>query len=194
MKCPDADLLERFVNSFHRFGELLAYEQVPPELDGGLDDSRWARQKWRPAAIATDPAALAPLYRKLPGRFPPLYESLALSYRWLEVELGDTVRLLSNPPGPALQGLLEYITVDRVFVKVLLPLGLIPFGRGCGGSYDPICFDIKHRNAAGDCPVVRVEHEAVLCDLRLGKTWQVAASFRDLVGTVVGEADDWFSR
>lgn len=186
----DADLLERFVRSFQEFDELLANEPVPQELDGGLDDSRWARQKWKPVAIATGPAALAEVYRKLPGRLPPLYESLVLSYRWLDVELGSVVRLLPNPPGPTLQGLLINITADRAFVEVLLPLGLIPFGKACGGSYDPLCFDTKHRNAEGDCPVLRVEHEAVLCDLRLGETRRVTASFRDLVELVIGKADE----
>ena len=93
----DAELLERFVATFSMLDDLFVQGPVPPELDGGLDDSPWARQKWRPSASRIDPSALNQAYGQLPGRFPPLYEQLVLSYCWLEVELDDIVRLIDGP-------------------------------------------------------------------------------------------------
>ena len=184
----DTELIERFVLSFEKFDDLLAFGPVSPELDAGLDDSPWARQKWRPAPIPTPTSALAPPYLELPGRLPPIYERLVLSYRWLDVELDGVVTLLANPPGSGLENLLKEMTADRVFVDVLFPLGLIPFGRAPGGSYDPLCFDTNRRHSDQDCPVVRVEHEAVLCNLRMGESSQVASSCRSMMEIVVNKA------
>ena len=95
----DAQLIDQFVRAFEKLDDLLSCRAIPPELDDGMDDSQWATPKWRPAAIVTDPAGSVDVYERLPGRFPPLYEQLVLSYRWLEVELDGVVSLL-----PILQG------------------------------------------------------------------------------------------
>lgn len=189
------DLLPRFVAAFGTLGEAVLLEPgaLPPELivggqENSQENSPRTRAIWKPAPIRTDPTALVELYEKLPGRFPLLYERLALSYRWLEVDLVGFMTLWSNPPGPSLSLLLANITGDPVFVEVLFPLGFLPFGKASGGSYDPVCFDLHRRNADGDCPVVRVEHEAVLCDGRIGDRWELADSFRTLVKVVVAKA------
>ena len=186
----DAQLLGEFVRAFEKLDDLVSSQAIPPELDNGMDDSQWARPKWKPAAIATDPAALGDVYERLPGRFPPLYEQLVLSYRWLEVELGGVVSLVANPPGPSLVTLLSKITKDPILANVLFPLGLIQFGRAPGGNYDPICFDTRRRHADGDTPIVRIEHEAILCDDRLGESRELAPSFRSLVESIIVKARD----
>jgi len=185
----DAELLERFIATFSKLDDLLAADPVPPELDGGLDDSPWARQKWRPAAIRTDPSDLEQAYLQLPDRFPPLYEQLVLSYRWLEVELDDLVRLIANPPGILLAPLIAGMTKDRLLVDVLFAHGLIPFGRAPGDNYDPVCFDTRRRNADGDCPIVRIEHEAILCQGKLGESSTVSGSFRSLMTDAIAASE-----
>ena len=184
----DSELLAAFIHAFEKLNDLVAQELIAPELEAGMDDSQWARPKWKPAAIRTDPLALDEIYRRLPGRFPPLYEQLVLSYRWIEVELDGIVTLLGNPPGPTLAGLEAAINADSALVEVLFPVGMIPFGKAPGGSYDPICFDTGRRRPDGDCAVVRVEHEAISCDARLGDSWEVASSFRFLAESVVAKA------
>jgi hypothetical protein len=184
----DAELLDQFVRALGKLANLNTTEAVPIELDDGMDDSPWAIQKWKPAAIRTESPALDELYRSLPVRFPPLYEQLVLSYRWLEVELNGFLSFCANPPGPSLDALMSKITADAVFVHVLFPLGLIPFGKADDGCYDPICFDTNRRGADGDCPIVRLEHEAILCGLRIGESWEIADSFRSLVKSVIETA------
>lgn len=112
-----------------------------------------------------------------------------LSYRWLEVELGEFMWLLANPPGPTLDALRDNLTADPVLTDVLSPLGFMPFGKRSGANYDPVCFDTRRRLEGGDCPVVQIEHEAVLCNRRVGEWWEIASSFRGLVEAVIDSAD-----
>jgi hypothetical protein len=174
----DDDLIGRFVATFERLDDLICLPSEPPPLELASPDSDgWDR--WHPAAIATGRKDLEDLYEKVPGPFPALYERLVLTHRWLEVHLG-TVMLLANPPGPMLDGLAGAILRDPVLIATLLPAGLVPFGRVSGGGYDPMCFDLNSQKR-GDCPIIQVEHEAVLCHDRIGKTWPRYASFRELV-------------
>jgi hypothetical protein len=181
----DNELLARFVATFEQLDDLMCLpsEPTPPELASPEPDG-WDR--WRPAAIPTGRAQLEALYRKVPGPFPALYEQLVLSYRWLEVHL-ETAMLLGNPPGPTLDGLASAILGDVVLINTLLPARLIPFGRVSGGSYDPMCFDLRARKR-DDCPIIQVEHESVLCHDRIGETWLRYPSFRELVCETIDRA------
>jgi hypothetical protein len=89
-----------------------------------------------------------PLYARLPGRFPPLFEQLVTAYTWeAEVDLGP-LRLLPNPPGAGLDGLAE--ALFRLHTE---PAGFIPFALGPDGA--PVCFDTERRRNDKDCPIVK---------------------------------------
>jgi hypothetical protein len=187
----DADLLVEFVKAFDLLDDMLLFEKVPSELQGESVAGKYGRlQKWKPAFIRTDPASLAEVYERLPGTFPPLYEQLVISYRWLEVDLEPIVRLLANAPANSLNPLMKQITLDPILTDVLLPKGFIPFGKAPGGCYDPICFDTSRRDTTGDCPIIQFEHEAILCYEKIGETWEVAPSFRRLVEMVIARANE----
>src|SRR5262249_27585534 len=137
---------------------------------------------------------LQALYHELglPGqgstRFPVLYETLILSYRWAEVELGD-YDLLANAPSDDLAPLLSRLHADKHLYKTLVPNGYFQFGRGPGGNYDPICFDFRHRQRNGDCRIVRLDHEEVLCRFRIREIVELAPNFRSLVLRTIERAD-----
>jgi hypothetical protein len=129
-----SSLLDKFVNSFSVFDEMLTFDN--------LDTAKWALRKgkppksgglvsWRPRKVKTPRWALEGLYEKLPARFPPLYEELILNYRWAEVELGR-LRLLANPPGPGLDGLANQIFNDPCLVETLIQKGYNPVRKGVG--------------------------------------------------------------
>lgn len=183
----DTKLLTQFVESFARLDEVLALEEVPAELLVIAETETWESwqefPRWQPLPMETDPADLDPLYQRIGGTFPPLYEQLLLSFRWLEVDL-KLLRLFANPPGDNFAGLSEAIFADRALAEVLIPAGYVPFGRS-SVNYDPICFDLNARLRTGDCPVIQFKHEAILCELRIGEQWQRWASFRDLMSEVV---------
>ena len=149
----------------------------------------YGQWNWQPLAQETDPKHLEPLYAALPGEFPPLYETLVLSYRWPFAELAS-MSLLANPQGPTLGGLLAEIQQDRGLWDELTPHGYIQFGRGWGGSYDPVCFDTHHRDKDGDCRVVQIDHEAILCNFRIREVSEIAGTFRGIVAAALEQGPE----
>jgi hypothetical protein len=178
----DLSLVECFVASFATLDEMSADEVDDPigwELSvGELDE--YGFKRWQPLRVDTPWSALEDIYAKLPGRFPPLYEQLILSYRWGEVDL-ETYRLLANPPTPNLSGLLGEMSKDPALWKHLLANGYIQFGMGPDTDYDPVCFDVKSRNESGDCRIVKLDHEEILCNERTRVVAELAPTFESLL-------------
>jgi hypothetical protein len=185
----DAELLERYVGTFERFDSMEAYKNDPPAVAlaiGVLD--AWGFGKWHPVRQATDRASLESLYATLPFRLPPLYEQLILSYRWAEVDLNG-YRLLANPPGEDLSGVLSESLRDKHLFPTLLKHGYLQFAKGEDMDYDPVCFDCKRRRKNGDSPVVKIDHEEILCNERLVVVRETAAGFRELVQQTIQAAE-----
>lgn len=178
----DEDLLEKYVATFSRFDEMLVdIVWFPPVLPLVVGDSDLGDFKhWEPLKMETAPRQLEDVYAKLPAHFPKLFERLVLSYRWAEVDLG-TYTLLANPPGPYLNGLFDQISKDSSPWEVLVPAGFIQFGKGADLDYDPVCFDIKTRKQGGDCRIVKIDHEEILCNSRVKVVAELAPSFYQLV-------------
>src|ERR1035437_9749397 len=150
-KIKNALLVERFVATFEKLDELVAYDDDDPvawELAFGERDQYGGKQ-WRPIKVSTDFSQIETIYSKLPGRFPPLYERLILSYRWAEVDL-QSCRLLANPPGPGLDHFLQRLSKDPAIWKCTSETGYIRFGMGADMDYDPVCFDLSSRKKNGD--------------------------------------------
>ena len=183
----DDALLANFVDAFGRNDDLLLSAAAPVALRDGID-SEVGLFKWRPVRIATAAAEVDKLYRDIPGPFPALYVRLISSFRWLDVYLTDTVLLLGNPPGPTLTALGEAMQADRMLVDLLFPKRLVPFGRA-GDTYDPICFDLSGVSRSNDWPIVQVDHEAILCDDRIGEVWPRYDSFRSLVNEICSASE-----
>lgn len=178
----DQRLLDELVSCFGCWDDLTVgydLEQVTGELAVGPEDEYGFRH-WQPLRVATPPAALDALYAVLPFRLPELYEHLILSYRGATVDLGQ-YDLLANPPGADLIRLYGAVSFDPALWGALLPAGYISFGRGPGGNYDPVCFDLRKGLTNGDCRVVRIDHEWILCDDRVVVVEALAPTFRELV-------------
>lgn len=178
----DEELLETYVATFPKFDDMLADEFSPPaaiQLAVGSvdqDDERF----WKPIRVDTPESHLQEVYAELPGKFPRLFERLLLSYRWAEVDL-DIYRLVANPPGHDLNGFFQQMTNDPYLWDALLPAGFLQFGKGPDLDYDPVCFDIKTRKQGGDCRIVKIDHEEILCNNRVKVVAELAPSFYQLV-------------
>jgi hypothetical protein len=175
-------LAERFVASFEELDEMSANEVLDPvawQLATGEFD-RYDCKRWRPIRMNTSRDALEPIYAKLSARFPPLYEQLVLSYRWAEVDL-QSYRLLANPAGPDLSGLLEEMSKDSAIWNNLRTAGYAQFGKGPDIDYDPVCFDFSRRKKNRDCRIVKIDHEEILCHDRVKVIAELAPSFEQLV-------------
>ena len=175
-------LVDRFIASFERLSELTANESLDPvawQLSTGESDQLGNKQ-WRPIRVGTDRALIAQIYSSLPARFPPLFELLLLSYRWAEVDL-RFYRLLANPPGRDLAGFVQQMSKDLALWKCLKRGGYMQFGRGSDIDYDPVCFDLKSRKRSGDCRIVKIDHEQILCNDRVKVAAELAPSFEQLM-------------
>jgi len=153
------------------------------------DPDEYGDRQWRPMKVDTPRSCLTEVYANLPGLFPPLYERLVLSYRWAEVDL-HLYRLLANPPGPTLTGLIHEMTKDSGLWESLVPAGFIQFGKGPDVDYDPVCFDTNTRKKNRDCRIVKIDHEEILCNYRVKVVAEIAPSFEQLVLETIRRAAD----
>jgi hypothetical protein len=184
-------LLEQFVGTFEKLCEMAEYADIYPivaEFAVGEPDEL-GQTHWHPLKVSTDDHYLGPLYAKLPARFPLLFERLLLSYRWAEVDL-QSYTLLANPPGPDLSRFFEQISKDPGLSESLIPAGYIQFAKGPEYDYDPVCFDIKSRTKNGDCRIVKIDHEEILCNNRVKVVAELAPRFEELVLRTIRLAAD----
>ena len=77
--------------------------------------------------------------------------------------------------------LFEQLSKDPAFWKFLRPSGYIQFAKGPDIDYDPVCFDVKRRKKNHDYPVVKIDHEKILCNNRIKVVAELAPSFETLV-------------
>lgn len=187
----EEDLLEQFVGAFGKLAEMAEFTNIHPvvaELAVSVPNE-WGQTHWKPSKVATARELLDPVYDKLPARFPPLFERLVLSYRWAEVDL-QLYTLLANPPGPDLSRFFEQISKDPALWAALIPVGFLQFAKGPDMDYDPVCFDIKSRKKSGDCRVVKIDHEEILCNNRIKIVAELAPTFEELVRRTIRRAED----
>jgi hypothetical protein len=183
-------LLEQFVSCFEKLGDdMAASKELFPiawEFANGMADDLGYKQ-WRPVRLTTEKSCLDSIYTKLPSRFPPLFERLVLSYRWADVDL-QTYTLLANPLGPDLSRFFGQISHDPWLWAALIPAGFIRFGKGPDMDYDPVCFDIRSRRKNGDCRVVKIDHEEILCKNRIKVVSELSRGFEELVHKTIESA------
>lgn len=176
MNAPAIQPVKDLVAVMGAFGALRIgeHDAVARALDTG--DATWA-----PRPHETPRRELERLMRRLPGRLPALFETLLLSHRFADVDLGRFV-LRANPPGRTLGG---WHGILRRSPPLLAKAALVPFARSREG--DPICFALARRRPGGDCPVVQLD----AADLARGRTRvvrELAPTFQQLVEDVVADA------
>jgi hypothetical protein len=186
-RAADDLLLERFVASFEKLDEMRVSDPIAQQLATGDRDEHLC-SRWRPIKVDTEPSLLDPVYSMVPGRFPPLFERLVLSYRWAEVDLGS-YRLMANPPGTSLDALLHEMSKDPIIWNCLLEAGYIQFGKGPDIDYDPVCFDVSTRTKNDDCKIVKIDHEEILCHDRVKMVAELAPTFEQLMLDTIDRAD-----
>lgn len=181
-------LIDKYVSAFPKFDEMTVFETDPVAIELAVGEpNKYGFRKWMPKKVDTDSAQLDQIYEKLPARFPPIFEQLVLSYRWAKVDLG-TYRLVANPPGPDLKGLLSEVARDEFMWKHLLRAGYIRFGKGPDMDYDPVCFDLSGRRKNKDYRIVKLDHEQILCNERTKIVAELANGFEELITETIQKA------
>lgn len=130
--------------------------------------------------ITTHPDQLQSIYKYLPARFPKLYETLILNFRWDHYADTELCRFYPNPVGEDFSGLKTLMFKDKFLADFCLQHGYLPFGAGPDMNYDRFCFDLN-RPLQNDYPIVCVDHEDVLSYHKIGKPIKISSSFEKFV-------------
>jgi hypothetical protein len=179
MKAQHSSLAEAFYDAILRGDRWLdPSADIPSELlTREIGEFGFAR--WAPTRQATSVQPLEKIYATVPGRLPKLFEECLASFRWLRVEIGP-IEFFAHPPGPDCEVFVAQIVRDCHLFPALFTNRYIEFGKAAGGSYDPVCFDLK-RGRKQDCPLVRIDHESVLIRGEPKVVSEIAPSFRAFV-------------
>lgn len=158
------------------------YETPASVLEGEPDEffnSDWAVKPYNGVDW------VEPLEKRLGCSLPAAYKSLVSRYIFPGFEAGGILFFGNTPEGTEYYELRERIFKDRLLFDALSSNGFIQFGTADWVNYDPVCFDYNRRSVS-DCPVVRIDHEGVLCSDVVRVVEQIASSFRDFLESVVG--------
>jgi hypothetical protein len=184
MNRQDLDrLIDRFVRTVNRaVRQRIREEDLPVRLRDGA--ARFGLYySWN---IQPFPQIhwIEPLEARFGGTFPPSYRSLVSRYIFPSFQAPPLI-LLGNTGQSLYNEMSDVILRDRALADGLVAQGYIQIARPCDGDYDPICFDLNRRGADGECPLVRIDHEKSLRDIRPVVAEQIASSFAAFVETVL---------
>lgn len=112
-------------------------------------------------------------------RFPRSFRSLITRYRYPDLTVGP-LWLFANTGEDIPVEMSRSLVCDSHLTAPLLQNGYLPFARPESQGYDPICFDTRRRSS-GEYPIVRIDHEAVLCYNRVRVVETIAPSFVQIV-------------
>ena len=187
------DLIDRFVehvNSSERepkcLDDLPTWLRVGPPDDDSVADER-AYYDWQ-IRRAERTEWIDALGTRLPFPFPPSFQSLVRRYAYPDFTVGP-LWLLANTGQPLYHEMSEGILGDGHLSRTLMEHGYLQFARPDTGGYDPVCFDTRRKSEGGEYPIVRIDHEAILCYDHIGNVEELAPSFLAFVREVVEKAE-----
>jgi hypothetical protein len=127
------------------------------------------------------------LESRLPRRFPASFGSLISRYTFPAFDAGG-LSFFSNTGGDSREELGVAIFADAAIAGATLGSGFIQFARPDSGSYDPVCFDARLPASNREFPVVRLDHEDILCRGGVRGLKATAASFYRFAADIAGRA------
>jgi hypothetical protein len=136
--------------------------------------------------IESSPWIIA-LESRLPKRFPPSFLSLVTRYSFSAFDAG-ALSFFSNLGDDSDEELSVTIFRDPFIANMTLKAGYIQFARPVGGSYDPVCFDANRSSKHREYPIVRLDHEEILCSDRTQVSVTLADSFFRYAAGMAGRA------
>ena len=154
------ELIDKFVNLLDERGSLFCRIESAPWIEG--------------------------FETNLPRQLPASFRSLVTRYTFPGFVIAG-ISFYENK-GVDSPDELSAIFKDRIMAGVMLKGGYIQFARPESGSYDPICFAARRPVKKREFPVVRLDHEAILCRGEIRVVSTPAESFYRLVADFVGQA------
>ena len=124
------------------------------------------------------------LEAKLPKRFPASFRSLLMRYAFPSFDAGG-ISFFSNTGTASDDELSVAIFKDRIVAEATLKADYIQFARPASQSYDPVCFDARRASSNREFPLVKLDHEEILCHGRIVVSAMLADSFYRFVDDFV---------
>ena len=157
--------------------ELFFEEDVPAFLREG-DPDEYGLCKWKVRKKSFLDRVIE-LEKRLPVRFPDSYRSLISRYLFPAFEIGP-IMLFANTGENTFWELSTRLFEDEYMSPFLLQRGFLQFGNPYFYDYDPVCFD-SSRPVGREYPIVRIDHEEILCDSTIETVDDISTSFTDFV-------------
>jgi hypothetical protein len=178
------DLVDAFaekVNTSPREPE--SVDDVPEFLRHGVIDDGFT--DWR-IVRGDNITSVRALQDRLGLRFPASFLNLVSRYSFPAFEFGP-VMFFGNTGQDIFWELGSRLFRDPFMSPVLRDNGYIQIGNPYFYNYDPICFN---SNATADeCPIVQLDHEAILQLKQLIVVEEIAPSFADLMTSLIQQTD-----
>ena len=153
-------------------------EHVPQRLRVGvISQQGFCHWKIRPSG---DIHWIEPFEARLPYQLPPSFRSLITRYVFLPFRIGP-ITLLGNTGEERYGELCSLKFGDQDLALGLFQHGYLPFAHPIPWNGDPVCFDMKRRDESGEAPIVKVDHEGILCGGRIIVKAEFAPSFVQLI-------------
>ena len=124
---------------------------------------------------------------KLPKRMPHSFESFLSRYSFPAFDvLGIT---LFEWESDSNKYIVEASSPKNSLSELLIPAGYVQIGRPDMGDFDAICFDLNCQAQNREYRVVQVDHENILCNLKVRVTGERWPSFIKLVESALSSKD-----
>lgn len=93
----------------------------------------------------------------------------------------DYIPIFYDEVEPSKSDLSNLIFQDKFLYKVLSENSFIQFARPSDESYDPICLDAREKKSDNEFPIVRLDHEEILCNENIEIIQNISNSFYEFV-------------
>jgi hypothetical protein len=175
---PADQRIDAFVAAVNKSGrESMPFEDVPVPCQRTEIDFHGCPTGWCDWQIVPSTGAewLGAVESKLPFRLPPTFRSLISRYVFPPFDAGPIQFFSVGAEETGTEFRFAFLA-DPCMSPFLLQHGYMQFGRPKTGDYDPICFDFTVRKKA-EPPVVRIDHEEILCNERLRVIETISPAF-----------------
>jgi hypothetical protein len=177
------ELVDEFVRYLNTTGfEPKFPDDIPEELR--TSEAEYGMFHWQIRPALSNPW-VADILQQLPEVLPRPFRSLIERYRHCEFEVGPLM-LLANTGHKVFHEFSTWAFGDKNLFPTLHEHSYLQFALPSGGSYDPVCFDMRRR-VRDDAPIIQLDHEEILIRRRILVVQEIAPTFTMFMKRAIAE-------
>ena len=128
-----------------------------------------------------NPEWISDVEKQVGRSLPETYRDLILRYRFPPLEIGPVI-LFSNLGDRSYDDITSAPFKDPILSPWVIQAGYFHFARTSLGNYDPVCLDLSAAQyPKQSTPVVKFDHEAILCETPPVPCETISESFLSLL-------------